>query len=383
MRPEKVGPNYDVPVRLRGSMKQRAYLELPALLIIVLALIAPSLPVAAQSEVDRSGANDAITDVPGVRVGHYTVREGTLRGTTAILFDGSGIAGMDVRGGNPVTLGDSIFNPVNIGEQVDAVVLSGGSFFGLASVSGVVDYLYEHGQGVQTAYGIVPIVPAAVIFDLRMDNNKVHPTRDWGYEAAKNARGGKVEQGNVGAGAGGTVGKIKGGIPLKGGLGTSSLVLKEGVTVGVMVVLNSLGDLVNPQTGELYAVGGGFDRMTAPNVTRVAQSSEMNTTLVLVATDAELNKPQLTKIAQMVHDGLARAIRPVHTMLDGDTVFAVSVGWSKRKKLNMPPAEAVDRIGTVASDILIKAIINGLNSAESVTGFPSYRDWLKTKKVNR
>lgn len=350
--------------------------------VVLMSALLSCIPatISAQVSADKVGRNDAITDVPGVRVGHYTVRQGTLRGTTAILFDGSGILGMDVRGGNPVTLGDSIFNPVTIGEQVDAVVLSGGSFFGLASVSRVVDYLYERGQGVQTAYGVVPIVPAAVIFDLRMDNGKIRPTRDWGYAAAKAAQSGKVEQGNVGAGAGGTAGKMKGGIPLKGGLGTASLVLEEGVTVGVMVVLNPLGDLINPVTGEMYATGGGFDKLAPPNVNGNSKASEMNTTLVLVATDAELNKPQLTKIAQMVHDGLARAIRPVHTMFDGDTVFAVSVGWAKRKKLNMPAPQAVDRIGTVASDVLIRAIINGMNAAESTQGFPSYKDWLKTKK---
>src|SRR5918993_2823690 len=154
----------------------------PSAVAIILALLSWTSPTAgAQVVTDRPGRHDSITDVPGVRVGHHTVRQGTLRGTTAILFDGSGILGMDVRGGNPVTLGDSIFNPVTFGEQVDAVVLTGGSFFGLASVSGVVDYLYERGQGVQTAYGIVPIVPAAVIFDLRMDNGKIRPTRDWGY----------------------------------------------------------------------------------------------------------------------------------------------------------------------------------------------------------
>jgi L-aminopeptidase/D-esterase-like protein len=147
--------------------------------------------------------------------------------------------------------------------------------------------------------------------------------------------------------------------------------------------LNPLGDLINPMTGELYAVGGGFDKLSPPNVGRDAKGAEMNTTLVLVATDAELNKPQLTKIAQMVHDGLARSIRPVHTMFDGDTVFAVSVGWGKRKKLNLPPPQAVDRIGTVASDVLVRAIINGLNSAESTPGFPSYREWLKSKKPAR
>ncbi|MGH9900362.1 MAG: P1 family peptidase [Pyrinomonadaceae bacterium] len=350
---------------------------------VLLVILLCALLTAAQVAQDKPGPHDSITDVPGVRVGHHTVREGTLRGTTAVLFDGSGALGMDVRGGNPVTLGDSIFSPVNIGEQVDAVVLSGGSFFGLASVTGVVDYLHERGQGVRTAYGVVPIVPAAVIFDLRMDNNKIRPTREWGYAAAKNARGGKVEQGNVGAGAGGTCGKIAGGVPMKGGLGTASVVLKEGVTVGVLVVLNPLGDLVNPRTGEMYATHGGFDRVPSPNVVGGPGAGEMNTTLVLVATDAELNKTQLTKIAQMVHDGLARAIRPVHTMWDGDTVFAVSVGWAKRRKMNLPPYAAVDRIGTVASDVLVRAVINGMNAADGIEGFPSYKDWSKSRKANR
>lgn len=338
------------------------------------------IPVwAQQTQGDHPGKWNAITDVPGVRVGNYTVREGTLRGVTAILFDGSGICGLDVRGGNPVTSGDSIFSPVTIGEEVDAVVFSGGSAFGLASAAGVVDYLFEKGLGVRTAYGPVPIVPAAVIFDLRMDNSKVHPTRDWGYAAAKAAASGPLAQGNVGAGAGGTVGKWSGGIRMKGGLGTASVVLPEGVTVGALAVVNALGDVVNPATGKFYATAGGFDHEAPPSRT-AAPGSEMNTTLVLVATDAELTKPQLTKIAQMAHDGLARAIRPVHTMLDGDAAYAVSVGWSRRRKLNLNPEQTVDRIGTVAADVVVRAILNGIEAADSVPGFPSYRDWLHSKE---
>ena len=338
--------------------------------LMILAAMAVNLAAA-----DKPGPNNAITDVPGVRVGHYTVRDGTLRGTTAILFDGSSTAGVDVRGGNPVVLAESYFRAETVEGQADAVVFSGGSFFGIAAVPGVVDYLFEKGMGVSTPYGPIPIVPAAVIYDLRIGNARIHPTREWGYEAAKNAKSGPVEQGNVGAGAGGTAGKRRGGVPMKGGVGTASLVLAEGVTVGALVVLNPLGDFVNPLTGDLYAEKGGFETATAPQVTGAEDRNTSNTTLVLVATDAELNKTQLTKIAQIAQDGLPRAIRPVHTMSDGDVLFAASVGWAKRKKLSLSSPQAVDRIGTAAADVVVRAILNGIRSAESIPGFPSYKEW--------
>ena len=162
-------------------------------------LAALALSVAAQENSDRPGKWDAITDVPGVRVGHYTVNEGTLRGVTAILFDKAGICGLDVRGGNPVTLEDSTFSPVAVGGECHAVVFSGGSVFGLATESGVVDFLFEHGVGVQTGAGVVPLVPAAVIYDLPMDNAKIRPTRDWGYAAAKAASYGTRDAGKRGS----------------------------------------------------------------------------------------------------------------------------------------------------------------------------------------
>jgi L-aminopeptidase/D-esterase-like protein len=369
--------------KLRTGLRPAATRLLPLFLLLVFCCGAAAA--------DKPGPNNAITDVPGVRVGHYTVTEGTLRGTTVILFDGSSSAGVDVRGGNPVVLAESYFRAETVEGQADAVVFSGGSFFGLAAVTGVVDYLFEKGLGVSTPYGPIPIVPAAVIYDLRMGNPRIHPARDWGYEAAKRAQGGAVPQGNVGAGAGGTAGKRPGGVPMKGGLGTASLVLDEGVTVGALVVLNPLGDFVNPKTGELYAEKGGFDSLTTqPPASRGDQpgaiqrersslSGAGNTTLVLVATDAELTKTQLTKIAQMANDGLARAIRPIHTMLDGDTVFVASVGWARRKKLPMLPHQAVDRIGTAAADVVVRAILNGIQAAESVPGFPSYRDWRRSR----
>jgi L-aminopeptidase/D-esterase-like protein len=334
----------------------------------------------------RSGPHDAITDVPGVTVGHYTHTEGTMRGTT-VIFPGEtgGTCAVEVRGSNPVTLGASIFAPTTIGQECDAIVLTGGSFFGLATVPGVVDYLYERGRGVQTRAGVVPIVPAAVIFDLPIGDASIHPKSEWGYKAAENARGGPVPQGNVGAGTGGTIGKSPGGIRLKGGLGTASAQLPQGVVVGAMVVLNALGDVVNPVTGELYAVSGGFDRVLYRHRfaagRRSGESPEVeNTTLAVIATNAKLTKTQLTKVAQLAHDGLARAIRPVHTMLDGDTVFVVSAGWDERVELeNTYPGEEVDRIGSAAADLLVRAIVKGLEAADSIEGFPSYREWRESR----
>lgn len=358
--------------------------------VSVLLLLTLALPI-------RSGENkptgkaapgqyDAITDVPGVKVGQYTRTEGTMRGVTVVIpGERGGTCGVEVRGSNPGTLNLSTFDPVNIGQECDAVVLTGGSLFGLATVPGVMKYLLEQGRGVETRAGIIPVVPAAVIFDLPIGDASIHPTPEWGYEAARRATGGPVEQGNVGVGAGGTTGKLPGGVRLKGGLGTASLVLPDGVTVGALVVLNAVGDLVHPETGEFYAVAGGFDRVPYQHGFTVPPEPETrpgeNTTLAVVATDAKLDKTQLTKIAQLAHDGLARAIRPVHTMLDGDTIFVVSVGWDERVEMTARyPGEATDRIGSAAADTLVRAILKAMLAAESIPRYPSYRDWKESRQ---
>lgn len=335
----------------------------------------------------QRGPYDAITDVPGVTVGHYTHTQGTWRGTT-VVFPGEsgGICAVEVLGSNPLTLGTSTFDPVNIGEECDAVVLTGGSAFGLATVAGVVDYLYERGRGVETRAGPVPIVPAAVIFDFPVGDATIHPQPEWGYKAAQNATGGTVQQGNVGAGAGDTIGKSPGAIRLKVGLGTASVVLPEGAVVGALVMLNTLGDVVNPATGELYAVSGGFDqvgyrhRFGVPRTPPAGPPRTENTTLAVIATNAKLTKTQLAKVAQLAHDGLARAIRPIHTMLDGDTIFVVSVGWDHRVELETTyGGEEVDRIGSAAADVLVRAILKGVMAAESIPGFPSYQEWRESQ----
>jgi L-aminopeptidase/D-esterase-like protein len=331
----------------------------------------------------QAGPNNAITDVPGVEVGHFTYhKDKTYRGATVILFGPSGgLCADDVRGGNPFTIDTDSFNPTTIATECDAIVLTGGSAFGAAAEVGVMNYLFEHGRGVETRAGRIPIVPAAVIFDLPVGDANVHPELSWGYKAAESAKGGPVEQGNVGAGAGGTMGKAPGGIPMKGGLGTASAVLPGGITVGAIVVINALGDVVNPATGELYAVGGGFDRVplrvrSSPSPKGPASAALENTTLAVITTNARLNKTQLTKVAQLAHDGLARAIRPVHTMLDGDVIFAVSVGWDNSIPLQgLTWGEDVDQIGSAAADVLVHAILNGVNAADSIPGWTSYRDW--------
>lgn len=284
------------------------------------------------------------------------------------------------------------YDPVNIGEECDAIVLTGGSLWGFATVPGVMEYLFEQGKGVRTRAAIIPVVPGAVIFDLPVGNPHIHPKAEWGYKAAQSAKAGPVEQGNVGAGAGGTIGKLPAGTRMKGGLGTASVVLPDGVVVGAIVVLNAVGDVVNPKTGEFYAAAGGFDqvdyrhRMAVPRQEPPAGDKPAapkadpkvgeNTTLVIVATNAKLNKVQLAKIAQFANDGLARAIRPIHTMLDGDTVFVASVGWDDRVEPEvLYPAEAVDRIGNVAADVVVRAVLKGTIAAESIPGWPSYREW--------
>lgn len=339
-----------------------------------------------QAGVYRPGPNDAITDVPGVKVGHYTHTEGTMRGVTVVLpGETGGICGVEVRGSNPGTLADSTYMPVNIGEECDAIVLTGGSLWGFATVPGVMEYLFAQGRGVRTRVAILPVVPAAVIFDLPVGDPNIHPQPEWGYKATQSAKEGPVEQGNVGAGAGGTTGKLPGGVRLKGGLGTASLLLPEGVVVGALVVLNAVGDLIHPETGEFYAVGGGFDRVPYQHHFTVVGPEPPpkpgeNTTLAVIATNAKLDKTQLTKVAQLAHDGLARAIRPVHTMLDGDTIFVVSVGWDQRVAMEARyPGEVVDRIGSAAADALVRAILKGMEAAESIPGWPSYREWKKSR----
>ncbi|GAA5533038.1 P1 family peptidase [Deinococcus aluminii] len=345
---------------------------LPALLLSgTLAASAPGQP----------GPLNAITDVPGVKVGQYE-DPAILSGTTVVLVEQGAVGGVDVRGSAPGTRETDLLNPMNLVEKVQAIMLSGGSAYGLAAADGVMRFLEEKGLGYPVGEGrVVPIVPAAILFDLgRGGDWKKRPTADFGYRAAQAARGGPVAQGNVGAGTGAYAGAVKGGV------GTASVVLDGGVVVGAIVAVNPAGSVYDPQTGDLYGrsfgIGKEFGNLKAP--TGVLPASGLNTyalnaqvghntTIGVVATNARLTKAQAQKIAQMTHDGLARAIRPVHTMFDGDTVFALGTGEVEVKDVGQLSA-----IGAAAADVMTRAIVHAILNAKTVGTQQSYCDKFPT-----
>jgi L-aminopeptidase/D-esterase-like protein len=298
---------------------------------------------------------DDITDVPGIRVGHDTNSEAQT-GCTVILCDVQPtVGGVDVRGGAPGTRETDLLDPTCTVNEVHAIVLAGGSAFGLDAASGVMRVLETRGIGYDTGIARVPIVPAAVIFDLGVGRSDVRPDAAAGERAAMVASSGPIEQGRVGAGAGATVGKVGGPTTTRrGGVGSASVQLPDGLTVvGALVVVNALGYVLDElPTGQT----------TAPSYTIMNNglAPGMNTTIAVVATSARLGKAQATKVAQMAHDGLARAIRPIHTPFDGDVVFALSA-----PDPDALPADAreVAEVGTAAADTLTRAVIRAVAMA--------------------
>ena len=323
-----------------------------------------------------------LTDVPGVRVGMVTDSE-ALTGLTVVLTEAGAMASVSVMGGAPGTAGTDPLQPLQNNEQLHAVVLTGGSAFGLASLDGVMRYLEERGVGLQTPAARVPIVAGAVVYDLAVGAASVRPDGDWGYRAAARAVSDAIECGNVGAGTGATTGKWRGGVRLKGGQGSAALELDGGIIVAALVVVNAVGDVVNPRTGQFYATHGGFDHSLVADLAgwdrdegfyRGPQSpggGVQNTTIGVVATNARLTKLQTARVAQQAHHGLARAIRPVHTSGDGDTLFVLSVGGEDRIDLRGTVTGVYsDVIGTAAADVVGLAILDALRQAESIDGFP-------------
>lgn len=317
----------------------------------------------------------SITDVEGIKVGHFTeTRRPT--GCTVVLYEQGAVAGVDVRGSAPGTRETDLLKPTNSVQRVNAIVLSGGSAFGLDAATGVMRYLEEHDAGYATAGGKVPIVPAAILYDLTVGDGKIRPTAAGGYQACTSAKSGPVAEGSVGAGAGATVGKLIGNRPMKGGIGTSSITLPNGLVVGAIVAVNCVGDVINPASGKIIAGARSTDGKDFLDIMKayrsgrnVAQTTApgQNTTIGVVATNARFDKTQMTKIAEMAHDGLARAINPAHTAFDGDTLFAMSTGTST--------VEAnLSAIGALAAAAVSDAIIRAVMKATSVAGFPSYRD---------
>jgi L-aminopeptidase/D-esterase-like protein len=321
-------------------------------------------------------SDPGLTAVAGLEVGHHTLAERPT-GCTVVLARGGAVAGVDVRGGAPGTRETDLLDPSNTVQKVHAVVLSGGSAFGLDAAAGVVRYLEEQGIGFDVGVAKVPIVPAAVLFDLSVGGMPhVRPTAESGYRAALAASGGPVAEGNVGAGAGATVGKIAGlARAMRGGLGSASIAASDGLVVAALVAVNAVGDVLDPATGRLVAGArtddgraladartllrtGGFQPLARPGE---------NTTIGVVATNAALDKARARKLAQMAHDGFARTIVPAHTPLDGDTIFALATG-------SRAGAPDLMRIGALAAEVMAEAVVRAARAATGLPGLPAARD---------
>jgi L-aminopeptidase/D-esterase-like protein len=302
--------------------------------------------------------HDDITDVPGIRVGHDTNLEAGT-GCTVVLCDIPAVGGVDVRGGAPATRETDLLRPLHMVEEVNAVVLTGGSAFGLDAASGVMGYLEERDIGFDAGVARVPIVPAAALFDLGFGSAHIRPDAAAGYRACEQATDGPVAQGSVGAGTGATVGKMAGpAFCMKGGLGSASTLLPDGTVVGALVAVNALGDIIDPQTQQVVAGA------RKPTGEFIAANPFGNTTIAVIAASAWLSKEQSNKVAQMAHDGLAQVIRPAHTMFDGDTIFALALGERPHMPLVGPEAMLqVTMIGTAAAAMLARAILKAVRSA--------------------
>lgn len=307
-----------------------------------------------------------ITDIPNIRVGHDTnIAAGT--GCTVIICDTPAIGGVDVRGGAPATRETDLLRPLHMVEEVHAILLTGGSAFGLDAAGGVMRYLEERNIGFDVGVARVPIVPTAAIFDLGFASPSVRPDAAAGYRACEQATAESITQGNVGAGTGATVGKLLGpGFMMKGGLGSASLRMDDGTMVGAIVAVNALGDVIDPQTQQILAGArnpiGGF----------IASNPFGNTTIAVVATSAHLSKDAVNKVAQMAHNGIAQVIRPAHTMFDGDTVFSLSLGTPPQSQPDpATTALRISMIGAAAATTLARAILNAVRSATELHGVPA------------
>lgn len=317
---------------------------------------------------------NAITDVPGIKVGHYTDKK-AVTGCTVILCETGAVAGADVRGSAPGTRETELLRPMNLVERVHAILLSGGSAFGLDAAGGVMRYLEERDFGYDTLVAKVPIVPAGIIFDLSIGNPRVRPGIEEGYKACLAASDKAVTEGCVGAGTGATVGKALGiEKATKSGLGTASLKISGDIIVAALVVVNAVGDIIDPKTGEILAGprnpdNNGFlntvELLTGGTYSYRQNPLPSNTTLGVVVTNACLTKEQANKLAQMAQDGIARAINPSHTMHDGDTIFALSLG---------DKITDITILGSVAAEVMSNAIVRAVHQAETLAGIPAIKD---------
>lgn len=330
--------------------------------------------------------NHTITAVAGIKVGSHTLTERPT-GCTAVIVDGEGaVGGVSQKGGAPGTRETDLLNPINMVDKVNAISLAGGSAFGLDAAGGVVRWLDEHNVGWDVRIAKVPIVPAAILFDLPVGGNpRVRPTADCGYRAAAAATSDPVREGSVGAGAGATVGKL-GGVrehagypsgqrgPMKSGLGSAALVMPNGLVVGAIVAVNAVGDVIDPTSGRVLAgvlkADGTF--ADARTIIRSGVLLERprpgeNTTIGVVATNAKLTKAEASRMALMADDGYARAIYPSHTNGDGDTIFSLATGrWSGRSDITI--------VGALAAEAMAQAVDRAVTQATGLAGLPAARD---------
>jgi L-aminopeptidase/D-esterase-like protein len=323
--------------------------------------------------------NDSITLIEGIRVGHAKNEE-ALTGCTVVLCEAGAVGGIDQRGGAPGTRETDALHPVHLVDQVHAVMLAGGSAFGLDAAGGAMRYLEEKGVGFNVGVAKVPIVPSAILFDLGIGSAKRRPDAAMGYQACLNASRAAPAQGNAGVGMGATVGKILGmGQATKGGVGSAAIEIGAGVRVGVLVAVNAFGDVIDPQSGAILAgvrsikkgplkVGTGVYADTLEVMKSLAGRTILefaqrgNTVIGVVATNAKLNKEEANKMARMAMNGLARTIRPASTMLDGDTIFALATG---KKKAD------VNLVGAYAAEMVAEAILRAVRAARGAGGIPA------------
>jgi L-aminopeptidase/D-esterase-like protein len=318
-------------------------------------------------------ANHTLTAIPGIKVGHYTLADRPT-GCTVVLIESGAIASVDVRGAAPATRDTDLLNPTKMVEQIFGVALSGGSLFGLSTGDGVLRYLEEKNVGIVYGNRHIPIVPGASIFDLGVGDARIRPTADCGYRAAQAATAAPVVEGSIGAGAGATLGKIAGmARAMKSGIGSAAIAMPDGLILAALVVANPLGDVIDPATGRIvagvrnpdgrgFADARGIVRSGAPR----ARSGD-NSTIGVIATNATLTKAQATYLAQLTDDGYARAIWPIHTMVDGDAVFAIATG----AKAGTPDMIA---LGALAADVMATAVIRAATEAAGLPNLPAVRD---------
>lgn len=320
--------------------------------------------------------NRGILEVAGIQVGHCTNLEGATGCTVVLAMDGA-VAGVDVRGGAPGTRETDLLRPGNLVEKIHAVLLTGGSAFGLNAAAGVVKYLEERGIGFEAGAVNVPIVASAVLYDLGLVTHTVRPDTDDGYQACLSATDNSVDEGSVGGGTGATVGKALGmERAVKGGVGAAAVRTGDGLTAGAIVAVNAFGGVANPKTGNILAGPRGASpgefldsvEILLSGESRAAAPAGVNTTIGVVATDAKLTKEQVHHLARVSHDGLAMAIRPCHTIRDGDTMFALATGSS--------PVEAdLTALGAAVVEAVGLSVVRAVTLATSLGGVPSASEW--------